>query len=303
MDADLPPPSNTIFKGFLQRAVALNKLRSRAEATGNSADAPLLTRESSEQLIEDCKSLLILDEKSADEICGAALPALQSAFQSIDLSSPGYGTGDADKPPPDGSGPRLDLGGGPPVDLGRIRLPEALKTRLVTKAPTSRAAPPSRAAPSPEAVAAHVAALRTRIRRNLSRARPGVYSGLFLRACRTRGSARGHSRDDARRRRGVLSPERLREPLALLSRQAAESARRDAQRLKRTVSQNLILIPDATELQIAEQALDERIRKLDRVLANPPTQSDYALVVRAIDPEKATLFSPTKRRKLRSSWK
>lgn len=265
--ANLQSPANPAFEKFMRQASTLDKLRAIAQEPVSAASDPPLGLEASAILVDDCRSLLVLDQAKADEICGAILPALRAALDVVDKSSDDRRWS---RTVPDSE---IDDAGA----LTAKALPQAIKQRLLGKA-----APLLPSAENARDVDALVERIGKVSRLHAQASAHGYFSALASL------EARLDLLHEALRvaADGTL-PDALREPFALLSPPAPQSALDDAKRLKWIIEHNLNILPDAIELQIARDALAERIGRLEKTIANPPTRTDFAAAVRSVDPDKA----------------
>jgi hypothetical protein len=270
------PPLRSAFGDFLDRAETLAMLR--LEAVGNSPPPQPLSPEAAETLVRDCKALLTLDERAGEQICGHASEALQFALDRTDAATaPDSTRGGESGPssPPDG--PRFD---GPDAGLSA-----ALKARLKFTSAVPGVVP-EKAGPPLDVQNVHVEALKARIGEISRRHAQASVHGFLEQVARLEVQLE-YIHEVIRIASPGTLPNRLRDPLALLSRADAEAALRDVVRLQRMLSRNLTLIPTSPELIIAAKVLSDREKRLEKILADLPTNADFAVVVRKIDPEKA----------------
>jgi hypothetical protein len=234
-----------------------------------------LTPSAANMLVDDCTTLLQLDETLFDEICALSARALQDALASV--ASVDAAVAGATPPPtiptPPSSGP-------PKVDVEGIKA--LLRQRILPLVPTA----------SPAAFRAGVLAgpLVDRIRALSAVYAEASYVGYFQRVIeidalltRTHGAMAAAS--------NAPLPASLSDPLSLLalSPNAVQTSIDDTTRLERILEGRLALWSGLPSMEIALESLQARSGRLAKIQAAPPSQSDWAAAIQNLDPEKAKL--------------
>lgn len=269
------PTASNAFDDFLTRANAAEALRSGLPRFRMHV-SNLFDSRAADQLARDCDALLKLDPDSFDAVCGPVAPALSHALDILQRNAKREGPPSGPATTPQPGGPSV----GDASDLAQLK--QSLRSVVGWSGVVAR-----EELPKPEP--AVIDGLRQRIR-EASRAYSEAALAGYLegRVVPTIELETAHEQLKAAAR-GDL-PDRLRHPFALLDPSDAAQARDDTIRMLRIVERQHAMLPDAVQFDVATRALRDDLTVLERVLANPATLTDYAQVVRKIDPQKVKDF-------------
>ena len=258
---------------FAKAAGAFDRIRAFGAPDFSERPDPI-DRAAAATLVEDCETLLALEEGAFDEACGAATDIISAALDLAESFNPGAG-GQA---PEDGS-PSSDGAAGGSGGL------DQLKTRIRAYVAARGIAQPS-APTAPVGLESDVRntlidGLDSRIK-SASRAyaEAAVHGAIAPMAEATAKLELIHA--ELAKTVGRPLPQNLSRPFSLLEPSDAQSIMREFVRTDRVLSQALVLFPGEPGLEVTRQSLTEMKAALDATLANPAAKSDFAKLFKNI---------------------